>query len=936
MSHHSPSVDRYVDESSGPNGSPVRSRLLAHSPATKQDPGVPTLHTSGVDTTRAEQRQAGEPAPERFPFTKFMPPVLDERVVTGHLVARLEAAIGRHPLTVITAPAGSGKTTALAAWAATATGDVVWVRLDAADDEPTVLAAALLEGGRRQLGDDFGGRLAQLLAYAGAAPTPRQLAISLVNDLGDHPPTTLVLDDVHEVTDAATVGLLDELLEHLPPHVSVAVGSRTEPELSLARRRVRGEVAELGLDDLLLDRNVIARVLAQEAPVGDEQVDAVLAASGGWAAAVRLATAHVGADAAEPAATAGVAVPEMLPDLQRFLAEEVLDGLPERLRSFLLETSILDELSPASCDAVTQRTDSQQVLAELDRRNLFLTRHRGTAGDTWRTHDLFTAFLREQLAASYTPADIEQLHQRAAGALPPFRALPHLLAAGDHTAAADLIVHLGFSDLDTSTVLRLVPAVRGLPAEVGDGNHRLALLRVWPEHVAGQAHEVLGELEPWRDRLLATGNDQAAAEVNAMLAETFLQLGDLDRAGQAIEHALSHVDEAWRPIVLAIATWWNYYRNDWAAVSRCTHEAVELALRSGEPRLYKAVGPALSPVLLFVDQGPAWLADAVDRLAAGLSEDDHATVTAMRPVRAGGRLLQLDVAEAASELRQCLSESMGYGRMAWKHQEAEILLMAVCLGSGDLATVQRILDDALPRLDEPVYRQYRHVYVYAALRGHWLAGEHRHVVATYDRFLAGQPRSGHLQETVVHAVAEGMVARIDGRTDDALESLRQGEEAQRAGRCWVWAGMPGLDRASLLLEEGRAAAAIETALPTLDVATRLGPGILFPEARANRAVLERCVRAEVHTEPLRAVLAASQPGTGSRDAVAIPGTDEVLSARELEVLTQVSAGASNREVAGTLFISEATVKSHLTRILRKLDASSRTHAVARARELRLL
>jgi LuxR family transcriptional regulator, maltose regulon positive regulatory protein len=889
-----------------------------------------------MENTRSEGTGTRRPAPERFPFTKFLPPVLDERVVTEHLVARLDAAISTRPLTVVTAPAGSGKTTALAAWAAAAVGDAVWVRLGPDDDQPTVLAAALLEGGRRQLGSDFGGRLGQLLAYAGAAPRPRQLAISLVNDLGDHRPVALVLDDVHEVTDPDALGFLDELLELLPPEVKVVLGSRVEPDLSLARRRVRGEVAELGLDELLLDREAIGSVLAHETSVSDAQVDAVLAASGGWAAAVRLASAHVDADAAQPIAADGAAVPAMAPDLQRFLAEEVLDGLPRQLRSFLLETSILDELSPDDCDAVTERTDSQQVLAELDRRNLFLTRHRGATGDTWKSHDLFTGFLREQLAAQYSAEHIRALHRRAAEAMPPFRSLPHLLAARDHAAAADLIVDLGFSDLDTSTVLQLMPAVRALPAEIRDTNHRLAMLLAWPQHVAGQAHAVVCQLEPLRDRLVAAGHEPDVAEVNTMLAEAYLQLGDLNRAGRAIEHALRHVDEAWRPIVLAVATWWNYYRSDWPSVSRCIQEAVELALRSGEPRLYKMVGPALSPLLLFVDRGPAWVAEAVDRLAAGLSEDDHATLTGMRPVRAGAALLRLDIARAATELRQCLSESMGYGRMAWKHQEAEALLMAVCRGTGDLATVQRILDDALPRLDEPVYRQYRNPYIYAAMRLHWLVGEHRHVVAIYERFLAATPRGGHAEEAVVRAVGEGMVARIEGRADDALEVLREGEEAQRDGRCWLWVGLPGLDRASALLEAGRAAAAIEAALPTLDMAARVGPGILLSEARANRAVLERCGRAGVYVDLLRAVLAASQPAGGARDAVGIPGTDELLSARELEVLAHVASGASNRDIAGALFISEATVKSHLTRVLRKLGASSRTEAVARARDLRLL
>jgi LuxR family transcriptional regulator, maltose regulon positive regulatory protein len=236
---------------------------------------------------------------------------------------------------------------------------------------------------------------------------------------------------------------------------------------------------------------------------------------------------------------------DMLGDLEHFLSEEVLDGLPERLQRFLLETSILDELSTHVCDAVTERTDSGQILAELDRRNLFLTRHRGSAGDTWRTHDLFTAFLREQLAASYPPEDVRQLHLRAAAVLPPFRHFPPagcgrprgrrradraprlLRPRHQHRAAAGA-------------------AIEALPTEVRDADHRLALLHVWPKHVAGQAHEVIRELAPLRDRLLSTNRAVAAAEVDAMLAEAYLQIGDLDRAGAAIEQALGHTSDSWR------------------------------------------------------------------------------------------------------------------------------------------------------------------------------------------------------------------------------------------------------------------------------------------------------------------------------------------------------------------------------------------------------
>lgn len=194
----------------------------------------------------------------------------------------------------------------------------MWVRLDPEDAAPTALAAALLEGGRRQLGAAFGDRLGHLLAYTGAAPTSRQLVTSLVNDLGDEAPLTLVLDDGHAIDDRTTWAFLEDLVDHLPPNVRVVLGTRVEPALALPRRRVRGRVADLGLDDLRLDREAVRRVLTHEATVSDEQVDEVLLTSGGWAAAVRLATTHVGVDA-RSAIAARPRAAGVLPDLRPFL-----------------------------------------------------------------------------------------------------------------------------------------------------------------------------------------------------------------------------------------------------------------------------------------------------------------------------------------------------------------------------------------------------------------------------------------------------------------------------------------------------------------------------------------------------------------------------------------------------------------------------------------
>jgi LuxR family transcriptional regulator, maltose regulon positive regulatory protein len=866
-----------------------------------------------------------------FPFTKFVPPRLDDRVVVDRVVERLRLGVAAHPLTVVAAPAGSGKTTALAAWARQEDGPVVWVRLGTEDAAPPAAAAALLAGIRREL-PEFGSRLEQVLGGTETAGSTHHLVTALVNDLHDEPDLRLALDDFHEIAEAEAAGLVDALADHLPDGCRLVVASRTEPPLSLSRRRVRGELAELGLEDLRLDSAAIRAVLAHRSDMDEEAVEELVTGSGGWAAAVRLASA--GAAVGQSQRQAGDPVGSVQPELWRFLADEVLDAQPADLRKFLLDTAVLDELTPQACAAVTGRPDAGAVLSELERRNLFLARFVSTDGVAWRYHDLFAAFLRDHLRAERGEAHIAELHRRAADALPPALAVPHLLAAGEHERVAEIALEVALADMDPGITSMVMPWIEALPDEVVERHHRLALLLALPFELGGHPERILDRLEPLHARLVTAGEHLAAAEVAMEVAVAHLMAGDLEPAGRLLDEALSQPLEGWWRVAAQVGRMhWRRDTGDWKGASHDLAALFDLTLGSQDLASPRILASGLSWTLLFADQGPAWMLERTERLDARLGEHGKLlSRTGLRPVLAAGALLHLDVQTAADQVRRCLAESGEVGRLAWTHQEGETVLLALALAAGDHAMVRAVVQEALARMDSsPLDAAVRFVHAHAALQSAWQRRDPDGIGSVLD--LLAEPARD--EEQVVLAQAEALAARQAGQGLDVLDALAEAEQTQRRLRCWLGAGLPGLERASILLEVGHHEDALVAAEATLATAAEYGAGLLLADGGSHRELLTRCADAGLHADVAWSALdALDRPATPA--AVEVPGTGEALSAREVEVLGHVAQGRSNREIAEDLFISEVTVKSHLSRILRKLDATSRTHAVARARELHLL
>jgi LuxR family maltose regulon positive regulatory protein len=394
-----------------------------------------------LSTPRIEQ-------PNWFPQTKFFAPTIGTDIlVRPDLIKQLHQAITKYPFTLISAPAGSGKTT-LVALRQQRTDDLytAWLRLDEEDNDPITFFTGLISS-LRQVEPDIGRNFGSLLT---GLPNPgqqlRRLMGVLINDLIEavSTPLVLILDDLHSLTEPIVLEALDYLLDHIPQHISVVATARYSSPLALARRRARGQLAELQLEALRFTSEDVNKLLNEQLQLNLSEIDLLTlqARTEGWVAALRLLALSLNRLESPTERSAFINhliqtdryIFDFLADeyIFDFLADEVLDDQEPKVRRFLLKTAILTDLTPTLCRAVTGHSDAAHILDEIYRRNLFLTivsDQRQSLQQAYRYHDLFVDFLRHQLEREL-PEEIPELHRKAAEAeTRPGQVVHHYLAA---------------------------------------------------------------------------------------------------------------------------------------------------------------------------------------------------------------------------------------------------------------------------------------------------------------------------------------------------------------------------------------------------------------------------------------------------------------------------------------------------------------------------
>ncbi|MEZ4572169.1 MAG: hypothetical protein R2849_17985 [Thermomicrobiales bacterium] len=437
--------------------------------------------------------------PDLLVETKFFVPQRKHGLVHRQtLIDRLNEGAALK-LTLLSAPAGFGKTTAMAEWIASARPDrhsIAWVSLDKTNNDPVLFWTYVITAiGRAK--PDAGDLALRMLQNPEPPPTPTILT-SLINDLSKvDRDLSIVLDDYHAIECESIHKSLAFFLDHLPPRIHLVIASRSDPPLPLARFRGRSESLELRASDLRFSAEEAAAFLNGLMKLGlsADDVEALERRTEGWIAGLQLAALSMRGRDDKPDFVRAFAGDDRY--IVDYLVAEVLERQPENVRRFLLETAMLDQLSGPLCDAVTGKSDSRQRLESLERDNLFVV-PLDDKRQWYRYHQLFADVLQAH-AMEDDPDQIRIRHRRASewftGNGETGRAVRHALAAGDDSYAARLI-ELAWRPMDRSRQLgRWLEWAGALPEEEIRVRPVLSVALAWAMLETGQLEEGIKRLD---------------------------------------------------------------------------------------------------------------------------------------------------------------------------------------------------------------------------------------------------------------------------------------------------------------------------------------------------------------------------------------------------------------------------------------------------------
>jgi LuxR family transcriptional regulator, maltose regulon positive regulatory protein len=914
----------------------------------------------------------------------YLPPPRRNAVLRPHLIEQLNEGL-KGKLTLISAPAGFGKTTLVSEWVAGCGRLTAWLSLDTGDNDPIRFLGYFIAA-LQTVETTLGKGLLALLESPQPPPT-EALLTPLLNDitaLSDN--FMFVLDDYHLIDAKPIDTILSFLLEYLPAQMHLVITTREDPQLPLARLRARNQLTELRAADLRFSPSEATTFLNQVMGLGlsAQEVTSLEIHTEGWIAGLQLAALSVRgqADVAE-FIRAFTGDNRYIVD---YLVAEVLQRQPERVRSFLFQTSILDQLNGPLCDAVTGHEEGNVMLEALERGNLFVI-PLDDKRQWYRYHHLFAEVLQAYLLAEQ-PDQVAMLHRRASAWYEhygsPSEAIRHALSGQDFERAADLI------ELATPALRRsrqdatLLGWMKALPEEVFRDRPVLSVEYVGALLSSGELEGLedrLRDAERWLDTTaegrarpeasVAETRPEQSRRMVVMNEEEFRRLPGsiaMYRAGQALAlgnvldtmtyarrvlDLVSEDDHLLRGAAAALLGLASWTSGDLEAAHQTYADGMASLQKAGN--ISDAINGAIALATIRMAQGR--LRQAMRTYARGLqlaTEQGNPVLLGTADMYVGMSELHREHNDLYAATQHLLrSEEQGehtgfpQNRYRWR-----VVMARIREAQGDLDGTLDLLDEA-----ERLYMSdfSPNVRPIAALKARvWIAqGRLGEAVGwAREQGLSAHDDLSYLREFEHSTLARVLIARYhsDGEKRSIHEAigllerlLKTAEEGERTGSVIeilvvqalahhvqgdIPAALVPLERALTLAEpEGYVRMFVDEGPPMAQLLLEAAARGIMPDYTGK---LLAAFEAEKQSE--------NQPSPPKLTAPALAGQFllEPLSERELEVLRLIAQGLSNREISKRLFRALDTIKGHNRNIFNKLQVQNRTEAVARARELGLL
>jgi LuxR family maltose regulon positive regulatory protein len=862
---------------------------------------------------------------EQLLTTKLhIPPLRSELVPRPRLTERLKEGISRK-LTLVSAPAGYGKTTVVTEWLDKSEYLATWLSLDESDNDPRRFLVYLIAA-LRQVHQGIG-VAAEAMLQSPQPPPDEVLLTALVNEITAVPESfLLVLDDYHAIHTPPIHQQIAALLEHQPPQMHLVLITREDPLLPLSRLRARGQMLEIRREDLRFTPGETADFLKRVMglPLSVAEITALERRTEGWITGLQLAALSMqGRDDLGGFVQAFTGSSRFILD---FLIEEVYECQSPEVKDFLLRTSILDRLSGSLCNAVTGKNNSQELLEALEQANLFIV-PLDQSREWYRYHRLFSELLRDRLRSS-TPGDEVELHVRASRWFEArglaTEAIQHALDASDWERVAKLISKAAEGMLNRGELITLIGWFQKVPEELIRSQPDFGMAYAWAllllgrldeaeellacfEEIGGSVPLLLGQVASAQAHAARSRGDNQRVIEKSEQALALLPEGDIiSRSLLSLNLGLVYAfDGRLREAVPALneaqalaSQTGNQYAGLTAQIILARTLASQGALRQAEKMLRNIIqsGEGIQILVLahydlttiyyeWNDLGKAW-----DHLEQGL---EISTRSGNTEFQNAGHILKVPLLIAQRNMLEALAEaetahalSGDFGPVTQARGMA--CHAGIALVMGDLATARQWIEQMPEDVDAHAFYRFLGLTRARLLLAEGCKSEaDEELTACYER----AREAGWGYAMVVILVLRALAAKRDEAALGFLTDALRLAQPEGYIRTFADAGV--------------------SLVPLLHEAARQGimPGYIGQ-------ILETC-------------------DEGRKKPATLPLV-EPLSEREIEVLRLIAAGLSNREIAEKLVISIGTAKTHVHNVCGKLGVRNRTEAATRAKVLGLV